>query len=102
VIYISGPDGKPMAFANETDVEAYRRALREAEPPLLRCLRKHHAKAIALEAKVQHALEQRRGRTAALDDIKSGLRSLILAMGADIEAGQHECVEGGPPARDPR
>jgi hypothetical protein len=25
-----------------------------------------------------------------------------LAMGADIEAGQHECVEGGPPARDPR
>ena len=90
MIYIAGPDGKPMAFANEAEVEAYRRARREAEPPLLRCLRKHHAKAIALEARAQHALEQRRGRTAALDDIKNGLRSLMIAMGDDIAANSKQ------------
>ena len=31
-IFISGPDGKPMAFATDAEAEAYRRAQREAEP----------------------------------------------------------------------
>ena len=90
MFYIAGPDGTPLAFANEAELEAYRRARREAEPPLLRCLRKHHAEVARLNARASHALEQRRGRSAALDEINDRLRSLLLAMGEDIAAAAQE------------
>jgi hypothetical protein len=70
-IYIVGPDGKPLAFASDAELNAYRRALREAEPPLLRCLRQRREDIIDLLKLAQRALAQRRGRTAAVSDIET-------------------------------
>jgi hypothetical protein len=89
-IYAAGPDGQPMAFANEAELEAYRRARREAEPPLLRCLRKHRAEVGRLEEQAKYALEQRRDRSGALAAIQTRLHSLLIAMGDDIVAAARE------------
>jgi len=87
-IFIAGPDGKPLAFASEAEVQAYRRAQREAEPPLLQCLRKHRHAVAALQKQAEHALKQRGGRSAALADIEYRLRGLINAMADDIQAAR--------------
>ena len=91
-VYIAGPDGKPLAFANEVEAEAYRRAQREAEPPLLQCLRKHHSEVARLERQAREALEQRRGRSAALTTIMVRLSNLCWLMGDDIKAAESEAI----------
>jgi hypothetical protein len=89
-IYIGGPDGKPLAFSSDAELEAYRRALREAEPLLLKCLRKHCHAVGALQQQAGQALRQRRGRSAALADIECRLRGLISRMADDIRAGERD------------
>jgi hypothetical protein len=39
---VDGPGGRLVWFETDEDAEAYKQAMREAEPPLLRRLRKHH------------------------------------------------------------
>ena len=67
---ITGPDGGPLAFATHEEADAYR-VLREAEPPLLKCLRRHRAEVLHLCRLAHDALAQPRGRgcSAALEDI---------------------------------
>ena len=89
-IYISGPDGKTLTFASDAELDAYRRAQREAEPPLLRCLRKHRSEVFHLRELAQAALAQRRGRTAALAAIELHLCSLNHAMVDDIQAARDQ------------
>jgi hypothetical protein len=89
-IYIGGPDGKPLALPSDAELEAYRRALRDAEPPLLKCLRKHCRTVGVLQQQAKHALKQRRGRSAALADIECSLRALIYRMAEDIQAAERD------------
>jgi hypothetical protein len=89
-IFISGPDGKPMAFATDAKAEAYRRAQRGTEPVLLQRLRKHCNEVLRLHEQAADALRQRRGRTAALTDIARRLNTLNHAMGDDIRAAERE------------
>jgi hypothetical protein len=80
---ITGPDGGPLATHQEAD--AYR-ALREAEPPLLKCLRRHRAEVLHLCNLAHDALAQPHGRgcSAALEDIERRLNSLNHEMVEDI------------------
>jgi hypothetical protein len=89
-IYIAGPDGKPLAFASDAEVNAYHRALREAEPPLLRCLRQHHTDVCHLHELAQRALAQRRGRTAVVSDIEYRLGRLRTLIADDIKAAERD------------
>jgi hypothetical protein len=97
-VYIAGPDGKPIAFATSEEAEAYRKARREAEPPLLRCLRKHCAEVHRLHDRAHDALAQPhgRGRGATLVEIDRRLNSLFLAMLADIKAAEREIAAKEP------
>jgi hypothetical protein len=88
--YVAGPDGKPLAFETEAEVTAYRRARREAEPPLLQVLRERLSAVRRLEDQLKAALEQRRGRSATLAAVKTGLTDLRLRMREDIEAAEKE------------
>lgn len=100
LFYIDGPDGKPLTFASDAEVDAYRRALREAEPPLLQCLRQHRNKVLTLHQRVQDALAQPhgRGRGDALYDIETGLRFLNYAMVDDITAAERDQANFSPKA----
>jgi hypothetical protein len=93
-IYIAGPDGEPLAFANEAEVDAYRRARREAEPPWLRRLRQRHADVCRLYDKARYAGMERSGPKAAFPDIECGLRDLCSAMKDDIKAAERN-EDGG-------
>ena len=68
---ITGPDGGPLAFATHKEADAYR-ALREAEPPLLKFLRRHRAEVLHLCRLAHDALAQPHGCgcSAALEDIE--------------------------------
>jgi hypothetical protein len=72
-VYIAGPDGFAKAFADE------------AEPPLLRVLRKHRDEVLHLQKKADCALSQRKGRTEAFSYIESSLRTLNSRMFCDID-----------------
>jgi len=98
VIYIAGPDGKPMEFASEADLESYRRAQRDAEPPLLQCLRKHHSEVQRLRQLANDATlaPRGRGRGDALNEIARRLAWLNYAMVDDIEAATREIVAKEP------
>jgi hypothetical protein len=89
-IYIAGPDGKPLAFASDAEVNAYHRALREAEPPSLRRQRQRHTDVCHLLELAQRALTQRRGRTAALSDIEYRLCRLRTLIMDDIKAAERD------------
>jgi hypothetical protein len=95
-IYIAGPDGRPIAFESEAEIDAYRRAQREAEPPLLQCLRRHRRTIEALQQQAETAITQRRGRAAALAAIECELRGLANVMADDIQTArkQIEAVTG--------
>jgi hypothetical protein len=84
-IDITGPDGEPLAFATHQEADAYR-ALREAEPPLLKFLRRHRAEVLRLCGLAHDALAQPHGRgcSAALEAIERRLNSLNSAMVEDI------------------
>ena len=86
---ITGPDGGPLAFATHEEADAYR-VLREAEPPLLKCLRRHRAEVLHLCRLAHDALAQPRGRgcSAALEDIERRLNSLNYAMVEDINLAE--------------
>jgi hypothetical protein len=94
MIYIAGPDGKPLGFATEVEAEAYQeachKALREAEPLLLRQLRKHHRTIVALFLQAEQARAQRRGRSATLAELEYKLRGLKNAMNDDIRTAERE------------
>jgi hypothetical protein len=87
-IYIAGPDGKPLAFETDADVEAYHAAQRAAEPPWLRRLREYRREVFRLRDQANVALAQRPGRSAALADIERGLNHLVIAMAEDIAAAK--------------
>jgi hypothetical protein len=91
-IYIAGPDGKSIAFASDAEADAYRRAQREAEPPLLKCLRKHRSEVFRLHERAEDALRQRRGkgRGAAPAELESRLRDLSHAIAEDVRAAERE------------
>src|SRR5262245_616811 len=97
-IYIAGPDGKPLAFATKAEADAYRRTRRNAEPRLLRCLRRHRDEVFLLHNQAHDALEQRRGRSAALVEIEGRLSALNHAMMEDIEAAEREVREEAAPS----
>ena len=82
---ITGPDGGPLAFATHKEADVYR-ALREAEPPLLKFLRRHRAEVLHLCRLAHDALAQPHGCgcSAALEDIERRLSSLNYAMVEDI------------------
>ena len=84
-VYIAGPDSEPLAFATHEEADAYR-AQRRAEPPLLKCLRRHRAEVLHLCNLAHDALAQPHGRgcSAALEDIERRLSSLNYAMVEDI------------------
>jgi hypothetical protein len=68
-----------------------RRARHEAEPPLLKCLRKYCNEIIALQELAERGLKQR--RSTALADIECRLRSLVNAMADDIQKAKRDvCV----------
>jgi len=82
---ITGPDGGPLTLATHQETDAYR-AQREAEPPLLKFLRRHRAEVLHLCNLAHDALAQPHGRgcSAALEDIERRLSSLNCAMGENI------------------
>ena len=82
---ITGPDGGPLTLATHQETDAYR-ALREAEPPLLKFLRRHRAEVLHLCRLAHDALAQPHGCgcSAALEDIERRLSSLNYAMVEDI------------------
>ena len=82
---ITGPDGGPLTLATHQETDAYR-ALREAEPPLLKFLRRHRAEVLHLCRLAHDALAQPHGRGcgAALEDIERRLSSLNYEMVEDI------------------
>ena len=86
---ITGPDGGPLAFATHKEADAYR-ALREAEPPLLKFLRRHRAEVLHLCNLAHDALAQPHGRgcSAALEAIECRLNSLNYAMVEDINLAE--------------
>jgi len=86
---ITGPDGGPLAFATHKEADAYR-ALREAEPPLLKFLRRHRAEVLHLCNLAHDALAQPHGRgcSAALEAIERRLNSLNYAMVEDINLAE--------------
>ena len=88
-IDITGPDGKLLPFATHEEADAYR-ALRETEPPLLKCLRRHRAEVLHLYRLAHNALAQPhgRGRSTALEDIERRLNSLNYAMVEDINLAE--------------
>jgi hypothetical protein len=84
---ITGPDGGPLAFATHKEADVYR-ALREAEPPLLKCLRRHRAEVLHLCNLAHDALAQPHGCSAALEAIERRLNSLNYAMAEDINLAE--------------
>ena len=82
---ITGPDGGPLTFATHQETDAYR-ALREAEPPLLKFLRRHRAEVLHLCRLAHDALAQPHGRgcSTVLEAIERRLNSLNYAMVEDI------------------
>jgi hypothetical protein len=86
---ITGPDGGPLTFATHQEADAYR-ALRAAEPPLLKCLRRHRAEVLHLCRLVHDVLAQPPGRGcgAALENIERRLNSLNSAMVEDIHLAE--------------
>jgi hypothetical protein len=95
-VYIAGPNGTSLEFATEEDAEAYRRAQREAEPLLLRCLCKYQSEVVRLQRQAREALEQRRGRSAALAAIENRLNHLCFVMADDIRAAREAVKEAKP------
>jgi hypothetical protein len=98
-VYIAGPDGKPMEFASEAEADAYRRAQREAAPPLLQRLRKHHDMVLHWQSRAKRSLDHPRSwpRTETLVDIEKGLRNLVFAMAEDIKVAEREQLEALEP-----
>jgi hypothetical protein len=90
------------AFANEAEVEAFRRAQREAEPALIKRLRQHRDTVIYLRQQVARALAQRSGRTEILETLAGSLRGLSNRMLDDIQAAnsqretQHDTASQSP------
>ena len=84
-VYIAGPDSEPLAFATHEEADAYR-AQRRAEPPLLKCLRRHRAEVLRLYRLANDAFAQphSRGHSTALEDIERRLNSLNDAIVEDI------------------
>ena len=89
-IYRSGPDGKMRTFADVAEVEAFKLACREAEPPLLRAMLRHRSDIHRLQELVEQALTQRYGRKAALTDIRTRLSGLWTEMSDEIEAARRD------------
>jgi len=93
-IFIAGPGGKPMAFENDADLEAYRQSLRRGEPPLLQCLRKHRSEVLRLYEQMKQGLTERgRHRTLAFESVRRELRDLNHAMVEDIKAAERETAK---------
>jgi len=88
-IDITGPDGELLPFATHEEADAYR-ALRETEPPLLKCLRRHRAEVLHLCRLAHDALAQPHGRgcSTVLEAIERRLNSLNYAMVEDINLAE--------------
>jgi hypothetical protein len=96
-IYIAGPDGKPLAFATHAEADAYVRERREAEPALVKCLRRHQVAAHWLLEQARHALRQPRGRVEAPRGIVSDLDIAAAREAANPTAlGSQVSGEGEP------
>jgi hypothetical protein len=97
---ITGPDGGPLTLATHQETDAYR-ALREAEPPLLKFLRRHRAEVLHLCRLAHDALAQPHGRgcSAALEDIERRLSNLNCAMTEDIYLAELDAAAETSPAQ---
>jgi hypothetical protein len=99
-VYMAGPDGAPKEFADEAEAAEFRRALREAEPPLLKRLRYYRNQVFYLQQKAARAVSERRGRAWALGEIESELRGINNWMMYDIGEAEREGVPAN--VTDPR
>jgi hypothetical protein len=91
-IFIAGPDGNPVEFETEEEAQAYRRTLREAEPPWLQRLRQRHSEVCQMVEEAHRALAQPhgRGRGEALQSLASSLRWLRGWLEHDIKTAERE------------
>jgi hypothetical protein len=93
--YVASPDGKPRGFATAAEADAYLRERREAEPPLLKCLRYYRDEISELFELACHARGKRNGRASALDKIASELLRLNNFIAHDIEEAVREATKAG-------